>query len=111
MISIYCDEDVDVLIKPLLEAKGFKVLTALDEKMLGVSDTKQIMYALSKGRVFLTHNRVHYEQLYSELTAQGGDNAGVIIATRRNVYELARRVSRVLSGYTKDSIKNRLLYV
>jgi hypothetical protein len=34
-----------------------------------------------------------------------------IIATRRNVYELAKRVSRVLSGYTKESIKNQMLYV
>lgn len=35
MISVFCDEDVDVLLKPLLEAKGFKVLTTIEEKMLG----------------------------------------------------------------------------
>lgn len=29
MISVYCDEDVDVLIKPLLEAKGFKVFEGM----------------------------------------------------------------------------------
>lgn len=38
MIFIYCDEDVDVLVKPLLEAKGFRVLTTQDESMLGSSD-------------------------------------------------------------------------
>ena len=31
MTSIYTDEDVDLLIKPLLKAKGFTVLTTLDE--------------------------------------------------------------------------------
>ncbi|MBI4823226.1 MAG: DUF5615 family PIN-like protein [Nitrospirae bacterium] len=111
MISIYCDEDVDVLIKLLLEAKGFKVLTTLGEKMLGATDIKQMDYAIKKECVFLTHNRTHYEQLYAELIAKGKDHAGVIIATRRNIYELARRVSRVLSGYTKESIKNKLLYI
>lgn len=111
MISIYCDEDVDVLIKPLLEAKGFKVLTTLDEKLLGSTDNQQMNYAIRKGYVFLTHNRIHYEQLYSELIAKGITHPGIIIARRTNIYELARRVSRVLSGYTKESIKNKLLYV
>lgn len=111
MISIYCDEDVDVLIKPLLEAKGFKVFTTLDEKMLGASDVQQMEHAVTKGCIFLTHNRAHYEQLYAELMVKGKDHSGVIIASRRNVYELARRIARVLSGYTKESIKNLLLYV
>ena len=42
MIFIYCDEDVDILIKQLLEAKGFKVLTTLDAKMFGASDMRQM---------------------------------------------------------------------
>lgn len=33
MTSIYTDEDVDVLIKPLLKAKGFIVFTTFDEGM------------------------------------------------------------------------------
>jgi hypothetical protein len=111
VISIYCDEDVDVLIKPLLEAKGFKVFTTLDEKLLGASDIQQMEHAIERGHVFLTHNRAHYEQLYAELIVKGEDHSGVIIASRRNVYELARRISKVLSGYTKESIKNLLLYV
>lgn len=111
MISIYCDEDVDVLIKLLLEAKGFKVFTALDEKMLGASDIQQMNCAIMKGCVFLTHNRVHFEQLYAAHITSGEIHTGVVIATRKNVYELARRVSRVLSGYTEESIKNQILYI
>lgn len=111
MISIYCAEDVDVLIKPLLEAKGFKVLTTLDEKMLKASDIQQIEYAIKKECIFLTHNRAHFEELYAELITKGIGHPGVIMATRRNVYKLARRVSKVLSEYTKESIKNQLLYV
>lgn len=111
MIYIYCDEDVDVLIKPLLEAKGFKILTTLDEKMLGASDTHQLDHANKNGYVFLTHNRVHYEQSYGELITKGVNHPGIIISTRMNIYELARRISRVLSGYTQESIKNQILYV
>ena len=111
MISIYCDEDVDILIKPLLEAKGFKVLTAIDEKMLGASDILQMNHAVKKGCVLLTHNRVDFEQLCINLINEGKNHSGVILAARRNVYELAKRVSRVLSGYTKESIKNQLMYL
>jgi hypothetical protein len=108
VISIYCDEDVDILIKPLLEAKGFKVLTTLDEKMLGASDTQQLQHAMDKESILLTHNRLDFEQLYTQCTAEGSKYCGIVIATRRNVYELARRVSRVLSGYSSESIRNKL---
>lgn len=111
MITIYCDEDVDVLLKPLLEAKGFKVLTTLDEKNLGTTDERQMTHALSKGYLLLTHNRVHFERLYGELIAKETNHYGLIIAGKRNVYELARRISRVLSGYNKESIINRIIYV
>jgi hypothetical protein len=111
VISIYSDEDVDVLIKQLLEAKGFKVLTTLDAKMLGASDMRQMDFATKNSYIFITHNRLDYEKLYTELIIQGIEHPGIIIAARRNVYELARRIARVLSGYTKESIKNQIIYL
>jgi hypothetical protein len=111
VISIYCDEDVDILIKPLLEAKGFMIITTQDEQMLGSSDKSQIEHAARNVSVFLTHNRVHFEQLYTELASKDSDHWGIMIASRRNVYELARRVSKVLSRYTKEATKNQLFYV
>ncbi len=66
MISIYTDEDVDILLKPLLGAKGYSVITVSDEKMLSKSDKEQFEYAIELKCTFLTHNRVHYENLYSE---------------------------------------------
>jgi len=111
VITLYCDEDVDVLIKPLLEAKGFLVRTALEEKMLGSTDRQQIEHALEKRCLFLTHNRIHFEQLYGELIAANRKHYGMIVATRRNVYELARRISRVLSQFTNESVQNHILYL
>ena len=111
MISIYCDEDVDILLKPLLEAKGFKVLTTQGEKMLGAPDRQQVAHAIKKGCVFLTHNRVHYEELYAEMVSKNITHSGFIIAARRNVYEIARRISKVLSKHSEESIKNRLYYI
>ncbi len=111
MTSIYTDEDVDVLIKPLLKAKGFTVLTTLDEGMLGKTDREQLDHAIELKSIFLTHNRVHVEKLYAKLIEEGKEHYGIIIAARRNVYELARRVSRFLELHTAESIKNQLWYI
>lgn len=111
MTSIYTDEDVDVLIKPLLKAKGLTVFTTLDEGMLGKTDREQLDHAIELKSIFLTHNRVHVEKLYAKLIEEGKEHYGIIIATRRNVYELARRVSRFLEMHTAESIKNQLWYI
>ena len=111
MISIYTDEDVDVLIKPLLHAKGLSVFTALDEGMLEKSDKEQLEHAIKLECVFLTHNRVHFEKLSSEFLEKGKGHYGVIVATRRNIYELARRIARLLKLHTAENIKNQLWYI
>ncbi len=111
MISIYTDEDVDVMLRPLLGAKGYSVITANDEEMLSKSDRKQFEHAIKLKCTFLTHNRVHYENLYSEFIKENKKHFGIIIATRKNVYELTRRVARLLEFHTLNSIKNKLLYI
>jgi len=111
MTPLYTDEDVDVLTKPLLKAKGFTVFTTLDEGMLGKTDREQLDHAIELNSIFLTHNRVHFEKLSAKLLTEGKEHYGIVIATRRNVYELARRVSRFLELHTADSIKNQLWYI
>ncbi len=108
MISLYVDEDVDILLKPLLGAKGYSVIAPLD---VSKSDKEQFEYAIKLKCTFLTHNRVHYENLYAEFIKENKEHFGIIIATRKNVYELARRVARLLEFHTQDSIKNKLLYI
>ena len=46
MISIYFDEDVDILIKPLLNAKGYTVFTTNDQDMLGKNGKEQLEPAI-----------------------------------------------------------------
>ncbi|MGR3318792.1 MAG: DUF5615 family PIN-like protein [Candidatus Anammoxibacter sp.] len=111
MISIYTDEDVDVLIKSLLNAKGFTVFTALNEEMLGGNDREQLDHAIKLKSLFLTHNRIHFEQLSIEFLEESKEHYGIIIASRRNIYELARRISRFLELHTIEYIKNKLWYI
>lgn len=111
MIPIYTDEDVDVLIKPLLIAKGFTAFTTLKEGMLGKSDKEQLDHAIRLKSIFLTHNRVHFEKLSVKLLEEDNEHYGIVIAARRNVYELGRKVARFLELNTADGIKNQLWYI
>ncbi|MBI3600031.1 MAG: DUF5615 family PIN-like protein [Nitrospinae bacterium] len=111
MISLYIDEDVDVLLKPLLLAKSITVITTREEGMLEKEDREQLEHAVKLKSIFLTHNRMHFEQLFNELVKEGKEHYGIITATRRNVYELARRISSFLERHSARDIKNQLWYI
>ena len=109
--SLYLDEDVSILIANILRARGFDVITARDEQMLGRDDPEQLDKAISLQRCLFTHNRIHYEDIHREAIAGGKKHFGIIIGTRRNVYELARRIATLLDVLTADEIENQLFYV
>lgn len=111
MIPLYTDEDVDVLLKPLLTAKGFKVFTTLDEGMLGKTDQEQLEHAGKLKALFVTHNRIDFEKLAVQYLQEAKAHGGIILATRRNVYELARRIARFLEIHRSDDITNQVWYI
>jgi predicted nuclease of predicted toxin-antitoxin system len=109
--TLYLDEDVSVLIGTLLQVRGLDVTTAREEGKLGESDEIQLAYAASLDRCILTHNRLDFEQLHTAYFAQDKYHAGIIIAARRDPYELARRVSVLFDLLSADEIAHQLLYV
>ena len=109
--ALYLDEDVSVLLFKLMKARGFDVLTARDAGMLGKDDQEQLAYSARNGRVILTHNRVHFEQLHTEWLATQNEHAGIVVANRRDVYDLASRVARLLNSVSASEIANQLFYV
>lgn len=109
--EVYLDEDVSVLIATLLRARGFDVVTARDEGMLAQDDPDQLAHAVSLGRCIVTHNRVHFERLHGEYLATGQKHHGIIIASRRSPYEVARRLAVLLNTLAADELENQLLYI
>lgn len=109
--SLYLDEDVSVLIATLLQARGFDVVTTRDEEMLGQDDPLQLAHAVSLERCMVTHNRVDFERLQREQGETGRSHFGIIVASRRSPYEIARRLAVLLNILTADEIEDQLLYV
>lgn len=109
--ELYLDEDVSALVATLLRVRGFNVTTTRDEGMLRRDDPEQLARAISLGRCIFTHNRVHFEELHRDYIERGEKHFGIIIGSRRNVYELARRIAALLDALAADEIENQLLYL
>lgn len=46
-ISLYLDEDMNVLVAELLQARGFDAISARDAEQLRATDAEQLAYAVS----------------------------------------------------------------
>ena len=110
-VELYLDEDVDVLVAELLKARGFSAATTRDAELLGTDDERQLAYAVSKGKTFVTHNRVDFEALVQQYFQDDTHHYGVIIATRHPVYEVVRRLLIILNQVTADEMENQIRYI
>jgi len=109
--TLYLDEDVAVLVATLLQARGLDVTTTREQSMLGRMDREQLLYAASLQRCLVSHKRIDFELLHGEFVAEARRHCGIIIASRRNPYALAKDIAVLLNTVTADEVDNQLLYV
>ena len=110
-IRIYTDEDVDVRAAEMVTARGFDALTTRDAGNLQLDDDEQLAFAASAGRALLTHNRIDFERLAQTYFAENRAHGGIIIAVRRPVGEIVRRLLVILNHVTDAEMKNQVRYI
>jgi hypothetical protein len=110
-IDLYLDEDVDVLIADLVRARGFKAITTKEAGQIGKGDEEQLDYSVSLQSTFFTHNRNDFERLAEEYFEAGKEHHGIIIAVRRQPYEIVRRLLTILNNVTAGEMKNQMRYM
>jgi predicted nuclease of predicted toxin-antitoxin system len=110
-IDLYLDEDVDVLVADMVQARGFAASTTQEAGQIGNNDAEQLAYAVSQHKTLLTHNRTHFETLAQRYLEAGQRHYGMIIAVRRSPYEIVRRLLIILNHVTADEMENQLRYI
>ena len=110
-IELYLDEDVDESIAMMLRARGFVVITTREVGQKGKSDEEQLEYAASHQLALLTHNRVDFELLAQKYFAEGKNHYGIIIAVRRPVSEIVKRLLIILNNVAADEMKDQIKYI
>ena len=78
-LSIYLDECVHYDLVDALRERGFSVVAARDQGVVGVDDEAQLIYASAHGWMILTYNRNHFQQLHQARHSQGQPHAGIIV--------------------------------
>ncbi len=110
-IELYCDEDVDVLVADLMRARGFRAITTQEVNQKAQTDEEQLAYAGSEQLTLLTHNRIDFENLAQQYLSDGKTHFGIIIASQRDPYEIARRLFVLLNQVTADEMVNQIRYI
>ncbi len=110
-ITLYADEDVHKAFAKEIRRHGYDATSVDEENQRGVSDEKQLEYAISQGRTFLTHNQKHFEPMHEKWMKEGREHAGIILSPRLEIGELLRRTLRLLDQVTADEMHNSLRYL
>jgi len=93
---LYLDEDVAVVLAPMLAARGYVATTTLTEKRTGTTDREQLLYATERKLLLVTHNTADFAELAKRFASEGRHHAGMILCGRRPPRHLADRISAVL---------------
>jgi predicted nuclease of predicted toxin-antitoxin system len=110
-LELYLDEDVDVLVADLARARGFKAVTTQETGRRQRTDDDQLAFAAGQQWTLVTHNRVDFEELAQQYFATGQSHSGIIIAVRRDPYEIAQRLLVILNHVTADEMTNQIRYI
>ena len=88
----------------MLNSHGFEATTAQEESRRGETDKDQLSFATERGLCLLTHNRDDFARLAGEYVASDRHHYGIIIATRKPVQQIVRRILLILNQVTADEI-------
>ncbi|MDI6800699.1 MAG: DUF5615 family PIN-like protein [Thermodesulfovibrionales bacterium] len=110
-ISLYIDEDVRVLLSEVLRSRGYKAMHVLEVKRSGKDDDEQLAYAVGKKMSMLTHNIGDYIKLSRSYIKENKDHFGIVVSDQIPFNELLRRTLKFLSSYSRESVKNRIVWL
>ena len=110
-ISLYLDEDVRVLLAEVLRNRGYDACHVLEIGRTGKSDSEQSVYAVRQKMAILTHNIRDYIIISKSYAGQRKKHFGIIVSDQIPFNELLRRTLKFLSSNTRDSIRNRLVWL
>jgi predicted nuclease of predicted toxin-antitoxin system len=108
MIRFHLDEHVPTAVALGLRRRGIDVTTTVETGLAGAADEDHIAFALSQGRVIVTH-----DEDFLVLHSRGVRHAGIAYCHQgdRSVGELLRALVLVRGRLTPEEMENRLEFL
>lgn len=107
-IRFHLDEQVPPGVAQGLRRHGVDVTTSQEAELLGIEDEDQLTYAMSQGRVLVTHDHD-----FTRIHSQGVSHCGICYCHLRkySIGELLRMLLLVTQCLSEDDMKNHLEYL
>lgn len=107
-VKFHLDEHVASAVASGLQRRGFEVTTTAQVDLMGASDEEQLSFAMSEGRVLVTH-----DSDFVELHHQGMHHAGIAFCRQRSrsagdILRALILIGEVLSG---EEMEDHLEYL
>ena len=92
-----------------LRSRGIDVVTATDVGMVCRPDEEHLRLAAAENRVLYSFNVADFHEIHTKWMAIGLSHTGIVLAQQRrySTGEQIRRLTRVMSAFTSDEIRNR----
>jgi uncharacterized protein with PIN domain len=112
VIRLHADENVDARIIRGLRLRGIDILSVVEARMIGKSDTEQLTFASSEGRVLLTSDQ-DFVELHSRWLQQGKQHAGIIYYSQYHVSigTCIWGVKLIIDLLSSEEMKNHLEFI
>lgn len=111
MIKLYLDEDVHKKIALALRLKGYDVISAHEIKKQGISDYKQLDYAISEQRSIFTFNIGDFQKLHKEYLEAEKKHFGIFLSKQIPFGETLNRLTKFLFTHTSSELKKNLFWL
>jgi predicted nuclease of predicted toxin-antitoxin system len=108
---LYLDEDVYPELAARLRDRGIDSVSVHELGRTGLPDPIQLDHATSEGRALVTFNVAHFAQLARERTSRGESHGGVIVSSQLKLGEVLRRLLRLQSARSSESLKDDLVWL
>ena len=110
-MRLYLDENVPVILAPLLSAHGIDCLTARQSGNLGLSDEEQLIFTADEQRVLFTFNCRDFLSLAKHWHVIGRIHAGIILSKEFPLSELVRRFRHLVIHHRNHDLSNEVLWL
>lgn len=110
-IKLFLDEDVHASLSTILKKRGVDVVHAQEVDRKGRSDSDQLEYASQQERCLISFNVKDYVLLHNQYVQERKGHWGIILSKQLSMGETLRKVLMVLQSNSKNSMKNRILFL
>jgi predicted nuclease of predicted toxin-antitoxin system len=108
MLRFHLDENVDPAVADGLRRRGIDVTTTVEADLVRASDEKQLEYAISEGRVIVTHDAD-----FLRIAERGESHPGIAYSPQesRSVGQIIASLFLMSECLSADDMRNHVEFV